>query len=330
MKKYQVFVSSTYEDLKDERKEVIQALLELDCIPVGMEMFPAADEDQWSLIKDLIIDCDYYVLIIGGRYGSISKDGISYTQKEYEFAIRNEIPCISFLHKTPDQIIVAKTDRDKGKAELLDNFRKIVSERMIRYWETPEQLGSIVSRSLVKLIKSRPRMGWVKADKISSEESALEIMKLREEVQELREKLSVATDIKIDNLSQGDDKVKIAFKLLKQQNVHHKDSNIELTWNEIFSKTCTVFIDEASEAAFKSKLTSYIMHLLKKASQDIKEIIIIDDYFISVIIQFKALGLIEKSLKTRSVKDNNTYWKLTSKGDELLTNLRALKRHTGL
>jgi hypothetical protein len=45
-KKYQVFVSSTYRDLSEERQEVMQALLELDCIPVGMELFPATDDDQ--------------------------------------------------------------------------------------------------------------------------------------------------------------------------------------------------------------------------------------------------------------------------------------------
>ena len=62
-KKYQVFVSSTYEDLKEERKEVMQALLELDCIPSGMELFPAADDDQWTLIKRVINECDYYIVI---------------------------------------------------------------------------------------------------------------------------------------------------------------------------------------------------------------------------------------------------------------------------
>ena len=98
-KKYQVFVSSTYKDLTEERQEVIQALLELDCIPVGMEMFPAADDDQWTLIKRLIDDCDYYILIIGGRYGSTNENGISYTQMEYEYALSQDIPIISFLHK---------------------------------------------------------------------------------------------------------------------------------------------------------------------------------------------------------------------------------------
>ena len=53
-KRYQVFVSSTFKDLQDERQEIMQALLELDCIPSGMELFPAANEDQWSLIKKVM------------------------------------------------------------------------------------------------------------------------------------------------------------------------------------------------------------------------------------------------------------------------------------
>ncbi len=50
-KRFQVFVSSTFQDLVEERREVIQALLELDCIPAGMELFPATNEDQWALIS---------------------------------------------------------------------------------------------------------------------------------------------------------------------------------------------------------------------------------------------------------------------------------------
>jgi hypothetical protein len=65
-KRYQVFVSSTYADLKEERSRVIQTLMEMDCIPSGMELFPAADEEQWEFIKRVIDDCDYYLLIIGG------------------------------------------------------------------------------------------------------------------------------------------------------------------------------------------------------------------------------------------------------------------------
>ncbi len=67
-KRYQVFVSSTFADLQDERSKVIQTLMEMDCIPAGMELFPAMDEEQFEFIKKIIDDCDYYLLIIGARY----------------------------------------------------------------------------------------------------------------------------------------------------------------------------------------------------------------------------------------------------------------------
>jgi hypothetical protein len=85
-KRYQVFISSTYADLKEERRYVMQSLMEMDCIPTEMELFPATDEEQWIFIKKIIDDCDYYLLIIGGRYGSITDEGISYTEKEFDYA----------------------------------------------------------------------------------------------------------------------------------------------------------------------------------------------------------------------------------------------------
>jgi len=38
-KKYQIFVSSTYEDLKDERQAAVEAILLAGHIPAGMELF---------------------------------------------------------------------------------------------------------------------------------------------------------------------------------------------------------------------------------------------------------------------------------------------------
>ena len=111
-KRYQVFVSSTFRDLQEERQEVIQALLELDCIPCGMELFPAANEDQWSLIKSVIDGCDYYLVILAGRYGSLDPDGVSYTQKEYEYAVEKSKPVIALLHENPGLIPAGKSETD--------------------------------------------------------------------------------------------------------------------------------------------------------------------------------------------------------------------------
>ena len=86
-KRFQVFVSSTFTDLVDERRAVIQALLELNCIPAGMELFPASSDEQWTVIQRVIDDCDYYLVIVAGRYGSIDAGGINYTEKEYDYAV---------------------------------------------------------------------------------------------------------------------------------------------------------------------------------------------------------------------------------------------------
>ena len=322
MKRYQVFVSSTYKDLVSERKEVIQALLELDCIPVGMELFPATDNDQWTLIKELIDESDYYILIVGGRYGSLNKEGISYTQMEYEYANKIGIPTISFLHKDPDNLPVSKTDKDSEKLELLENFKKNVSKKLIKNWNTPEELGSVVSRSLVKLIKTNPRTGWVKADKISSNEANLEILKLREKITELENELTNFSGLNQENLAQGEDEVSLIYNYKEYRMGDNKQDKIKVTWNQLFSKTCTLLLDEASEEDYKAHVSRYIKHITKDDEKKKFQTILFDD-FISILIQFKALGLIEKSEKKRSIKDTNTYWKLTNKGDALLTNLRA-------
>lgn len=111
IKKYQVFVSSTYEDLKEERKKVQEVLLMGECIPIGMEAFVADNDEQFNIIKKKIDLCDYYILIIGNRYGSINPETqLSYTEMEYNYALEKAIPVLVFAsenvyneHKESDE-----------------------------------------------------------------------------------------------------------------------------------------------------------------------------------------------------------------------------------
>src|SRR5258708_7074853 len=136
-KRYQVFISSTYADLKEERRAVTQTVIELDCIPAGMELFPAADEEQMAFIKRVIDDCDYYLLIIGGKYGSVSESGISYTEQEYDYAITRGLKVIALLHENPDEIPLGKSEKDPTLREKLKKFReKAAQGRLVKFWKT--------------------------------------------------------------------------------------------------------------------------------------------------------------------------------------------------
>ncbi len=162
-KRSQVFVSSTFTDLQLERHHAIQALLAMDCFPAGMELFPASDDDQWTLIKRVIDECDYYILILAGRYGSTSPDGIGYTEKEYDYAVSVKKPVMGFLHVNPGSLPFDKSEQDPKLREKLEAFRAKVKQRMCQFWASPEDLETKISTSLPKLIKSHPAEGWVKA-----------------------------------------------------------------------------------------------------------------------------------------------------------------------
>lgn len=161
-KKYQVFVSSTYEDLVVERQEVIRALLEQDCIPVGMEFFPAANETPWPLIQRVIRDCDYFLLIIGGKYGSRGTSGLSYTHMEYKYADSIGKPVIAFVHDRLEDLSAKRTEMTDDGRRLLDNFRKLVKKKVVKGWNTPEGLASDIKTSITDLIARYPQPGWVR------------------------------------------------------------------------------------------------------------------------------------------------------------------------
>lgn len=115
-KKYQIFISSTYTDLIEERAKVRDAILSMLHFPVGMEIFGAADEDQWDIIKDTIDSSDYYVLIIAHKYGSVIKDGedsvISYTQKEFNYAKERNIPILAFIISDNTQVLPSNIEKN--------------------------------------------------------------------------------------------------------------------------------------------------------------------------------------------------------------------------
>ena len=126
-KKYQIFISSTYEDLKEERKKVQDTILSMYQFPIGMEMFSAADEEQWEIIRETIDSSDYYILIIGHRYGSVIEQGeyagISYTQKEFRYALERKIPVLAFLIDDSVAITPDKMEQDASRREKLEQFK---------------------------------------------------------------------------------------------------------------------------------------------------------------------------------------------------------------
>lgn len=320
-------------------------------MPAGMELFPAADDDQWTLIKRVIDDCDYYIVIIAGRYGSTGPGEKSFTQLEYEYAVSRGLPVIAFLHKEPGKLPAEETEKDPKLAKKLDEFRNLAKKKMVRYWTNPTDLGSAVSRSLVKLIKNNPATGWVKSDLLPSKESTEEILELRRRVDELQrelETISTLAPTEVTHLAQGEDEFTIRYSFMAYESKNEPDvwsisfdtkytshsAAYVVTWSQIFARISPLMVDEATDHQLKSELdrmTEEINGRLHRNDPSLRNFSlttfeISDNDYNTIKVQLLALRLMMKSKRNRSVKDKANYWTLTPFGETNMMELRAIKR----
>lgn len=330
-KRYQVFVSSTYVDLKEERQSVLQTLMEMDCIPAGMELFPAADEEQWEFIKKVIDDCDYYLLIVGGRYGTTAEDGLSYTEKEFDYAVSKGIKVIALLHESPETLPRSKSEVTEVLFERLQEFREKVSDgRLVRYWKDPGQLPGQVALSLNKTIKMFPAVGWVRADSVASPELLSEINALRKRndalLLEIQECDSKSKPNLFGELADWDSTIelngtyKMYARTMSTPTQNLKWSRV-VSWSEIFS-TLSPFL---ADKAFDSDVNRYIAKQFSGADAEglnVSSLQSDDQVMYTVRIQFLALGLI--AINNDSPQ---AMWSLTEQGVAAMLKARVIGKN---
>ncbi|MDB6027457.1 MAG: hypothetical protein JWM68_3680 [Verrucomicrobiales bacterium] len=195
-KKLQVFVSSTYSDLIDERQAAVEAILTAGHIPAGMELFTAGDESQMEVIKQWIDESDVYLLILGGRYGNIEvKSGKSYTHLEYEYALSKNKPLFACVIKESaiEPRVKAKGIKfvETDNSKLLNEFRAQVLTKMSKFWEDSKDIKITVAETLSHLARRDDLIGWVRSSTQSDLPAiADEITRLSKENAHLRSQVA--------------------------------------------------------------------------------------------------------------------------------------------
>lgn len=333
-RRHQVFISSTYADLKDERSEVTQALLELDCIPAGMEIFPATTQNAWQLIKGVIDDSDYYCLIIGGRYGSTDAEGIGYTEKEYDYATARLKPLIAFIHGEPNEIPSGKAENTDLGREKLKLFRdKVESAHHCKYWKTASELGGLVSRSLVNLRKTNPAEGWIRGRFAATETMLIELANLKAKVAELTAdaviiKSSDEENI-IESLASGTDIFSGQCSYIEIDKKERSSSNVALTWDGILKYVGPSLLNECSDNEFDEKLKLCFHHGLKSKA-NYASIVLPHVLVDQIKVQLRALGQMIPGTKRRAVADKQSYWRLTALGEKRLLSASAIHKKVSI
>lgn len=309
-KRSQVFISSTFTDLKEERQAALRAILELDHMPASMELFPAADDSAWQLIKDVIDASD---LIMGGRYGSLDEEGLGYTEKEYDYAVSTKKPVVPLLHQKPNNLPREKTETDEASWKKLEGFRKKVEKRhTCVYWMSAEDLKARLIVGLTSAAKRNPAVGWVRADQVPSGSTLSDVLALRQRVEELECELEnerTAPPPGTEDLRQGDDNFEIEFRFVARKELekypYHDDTSymatIEPTWNDIFAEVAPKMINECSDADLRTAFRSHFTALANAdfgkdkdlKGRQLRNFRFKNEDLDTCIVQLRALGLIQ-------------------------------------
>ena len=192
-------------------------------------------------------------------------------------------------------------------------------------------------------MKTTPATGWVRGDLVPDESAANEILRLRKEIEELEKGLEAArfeAPEEARRLAQGSDTFIIHFSFEAfppGQDYFGKTyaHEIEVTWDEIFAAIAPPMIDEVSDQNFRAALSTLAGDAALEELQNIDRFEghtfthfnVRDEDFQTIKVQLRALGLLVKSDRVRSVKDTTTYWTLTPYGDTVMTRLKAIPRN---
>ena len=324
--KYQVFVSSTYEDLKDERTAVIKAVLEMGHIPVGMEMFSAADEEQWKVIARQIDQSDYYIVLIAHRYGSMAED-ISYTEKEYDYAVAQGVPILGFVIKDGASWPADRIEQDRRKTKKFLGFKAKIKSKPVDFWSSPDELRGKVAIALMKAANTNPRPGWIRASVGSGPEVLKEISRLSAENAALRERLELAKG--------NTEREEIAERQRIRSIMHRKKISLSFwhkgatTWTEGTPTSLLIIFQIIAPGLLVEEhleqLTSLVAIAFVAPSKLRVPWPIPSNQMQILLADLQALGLISPSPRKHPIADGNQYWALSQGGQDMHKFLRRLE-----
>ncbi|HET8731892.1 MAG TPA: DUF4062 domain-containing protein [Moraxellaceae bacterium] len=332
-KRYQVFISSTYADLQEERAVLTQVLPTLGCMPCGLDVHPVGAA-AWTALKRLIDESDYYILMLGSRYGSLSPSGISYTHMEYVYASTKQKPILVLMHDSPDSRPAAFQEKTPEGRRQFSDFRQLLSKGLLAGWNDTRSLEAALRRYMPQLVKSRPAVGWVRATGLGSPEQAREIDRLKQRIAELeqeRDQKVVQQSAALGPLAQGNDLFDVQYrcKAYAAGNCEDVTARSKLSWNSIFSSFAPHLSQPQHEDFMAARIAERVQEVALKDIQAtrpkthaVTDITLASLCFNTIKTQFRTLGLIRRVPRD----DSRIWWQLTAAGEQHLASLLAVRR----
>jgi hypothetical protein len=208
-KKYHIFIGSTLDDLKNERRVLPRIIMELGHIPVTADCFDASVKNDQLLIKKTIEECDYFIALLAHKFSL--PDGASPLETEYSCAARKEIPVLALIIDEKARWKGSKKEQDGGALKKLESFKKKLASGSHETWINTSDLCQKAQTLLIQEMNLNPRPGWVCSTQAIDPSVANEISRLSRENEELKQQFKVENG---EMLTKVREQMKHALKVL--------------------------------------------------------------------------------------------------------------------
>ncbi|MDR1286399.1 MAG: DUF4062 domain-containing protein [Treponema sp.] len=210
-RKYLIFVVTTLDDLKNERKELPRLIMELGHIPVMPEFAGTGEEaDRRLLVRKTLEECDYCLCLLAHKYLA-DGEKTSPAEAEYVWAAQKGIPFISLILDGKARWKASKREADPETGRKLEAFREKLKKGPFAEWTGTADLRQKAQSLLIREMNLNPRPGWIYAAQTVDPSVANELSRLSGENEELKRRIKVENSGIMTRLQ---DQMKQALKVL--------------------------------------------------------------------------------------------------------------------
>jgi hypothetical protein len=187
-KKYHIYIGSNLEDVKNERKELPRAVMELGHIPVMADYLDPEDKNGKRLIEKIIGECDYFISLVAHRYCRDNEKD-SPLETEYRCALKQGVPVLGLIIDEKARWKAGKKEKSPALIRKLNDFKEELRKRPHETWLNSADLRQKTLDILIREINLGERPGWVRSTEAVKPALANEIGRLSEENEELKKRI---------------------------------------------------------------------------------------------------------------------------------------------
>ncbi|MEY2862794.1 MAG: hypothetical protein RLY58_501 [Pseudomonadota bacterium] len=333
-KRYHVFISSTGADMQAERTVLAQTLVSQGYFSWGLEHRTPLTT---AFARRQIDDCDYFILMLGSRYGELSASGVSYLHLEYIYAVTKQKPILVLLHESPEgRAAELQESTQDGRLKFQDFRRQLQREReMVVTFRDTRDLEMALRHAMPQLVNRYPAQGWIRPNQ-------LQIQQLQDENEQLRQKLiamesaRVSAPVSEGGLElpqvQGDEEFAFDYKVHAYQDGNFRELRPQrnMRWNDILMVLGPGFSPGAPEENFARVINDY---LNSSALPDVRDVMPRAHAVARSQINVRALHAIKMQLKHNGWivpvgRDDRqrVLWELSAIGERHLSRILAKQR----